>query len=726
MKRRTSLSAVFGMLSVMAWSQKMDSITTQNLREVSIKVLREDISTLPQTDNGFLWTGKKSEVIRVQNLDANIAEKTPRQIFAKVPGVFVYDMDGAGNQTNISTRGLDPHRGWEFNIRTDGIITNSDIYGYPASHFSLPMEAIGRIELVRGTGALQYGAQFGGMLNYVLKQPDTTRAISLESINSIGSYGLISAYNAIGGKVGKLQYYAYFSKRASAGYRDNSRSDYNSQGMMLTYHVSPILSLNAALLRSNYIYQIPGPLTDSMFYENPRQSSRARNYFNPEIWLPSLTAKWEISPRTQLRWTVSAVVGDRRSVMFDRLATVADTINALTNGYNPRQVDLDGFNSYTTECRLLHQYAMVGHTSLLSLGIQYFNNDLHRRQQGKGTTGTDFDLQISQNGWGRDLHLKSNNISFSLENKFQLTNRIAVSPGMRYESGISRLSGSTSYYDPIELTNAIEHKFPLLGVNAAFDIRQSQVLYAGWSQAYRPVIFKDIIPANAYERSDKNLRDAFGYNAELGWRGKKTHLMWDISAFTLRYNNRLGSITQFDSNIDTFVLFRTNIGDSRTHGLELFAEYEYRFSEKYHMSFFTSTAYFNARYLGDSLRINNRQNASIKGNHVEGVPGWISRNGINFTFDNLSVSFLYSYTGSTFSDPFNTTPPSISGATGKVPAYGLLDAHATYRIRNIVCRIGLNNATNKHYFTKRPTFYPGPGVWPSDGRSLVCSVSIKI
>ena len=144
------------------------------------------------------------------------------------------------------------------------------------------------------------------------------------------------------------------------------------------------------------------------------------------------------------------------------------------------------------------------------------------------------------------------------------------------------------------------------------------------------------------------------------------------------------------------------------------------------MSFFTSTAYFNARYLGDSLRINNRQNASIKGNHVEGVPGWISRNGINFTFDNLSVSFLYSYTGSTFSDPFNTTLPSISGATGKVPAYGLLDAHATYRIRNIVCRIGLNNATNKHYFTKRPTFYPGPGVWPSDGRSLVCSVSIKI
>ena len=38
----------------------------------------------------------------------------------------------------------------EFNIRMDGFITNSDMYGYPASHFSLPMEAVERIELVRG------------------------------------------------------------------------------------------------------------------------------------------------------------------------------------------------------------------------------------------------------------------------------------------------------------------------------------------------------------------------------------------------------------------------------------------------------------------------------------------------------------------------------------------------------------------------------------------------
>jgi Fe(3+) dicitrate transport protein len=727
MKKKTILFFPLLLLCGMLTAQSNeDSLRTTLLREVNIKVLRETIGHLPQTQNGYIWSGKKSEVINLQNLDANIAEKTPRQIFAKVPGVFVYDMDGSGNQTNISTRGLDPHRGWEFNIRTDGIINNSDIYGYPASHFSLPMEAIGRIELVRGTGALQYGAQFGGMLNYVLKQPDTTRKVGLESIQSMGSYGLLSTFNAIGGKVGKLEYYAFFSKRVSDGYRENSSSDYNGEGLVLKYMPTDRLVLKAELLRSSYVYQIPGPLTDAMFASNPRQSTRSRNFFNPEIWIPSLSAQWQVGPRTQLNWTVSAVLGERRSVMFDRLATVQDSINRNTSNYNARQVDIDGFNSYTTELRLLQDYAFIGHTSSLSVGIQYFNNDLNRRQQGKGTTGSDFDLSIDASGWGRDLHLKSKNIALSLENKFQLTDAWSLSPGMRYESGTSNLSGKTTYYDPTDLPNTIEHKFPLLGINTEVKTGANRMLYAGWSQAYRPVLFKDIIPANVYEQSDKNLKDAFGYNVELGWRGKIKDFKWDISGFSLTYNNRVGSLARYDADIDTFVLYRTNIGDSRTNGLEFFAEYGTALFDGFFVSLFSSTAYFDAKYLGDSLRVSSKENRSIKGKQVESVPKWISRNGLNLKYKNLSASLLYSYTGSSFSDPLNTEQPSANGAVGKVPAYSLLDLNATYRLRNLVFRLSLNNVSNKQYFTKRPTFYPGPGVWPSDGRSVVFSLAVKV
>lgn len=701
-----------------------DSLKPLQLREIAIRAQRETIQRLPSVQGAYLWSGIKNEVIQLQNLDANIAEKTPRQIFAKVPGVFVYDMDGAGNQTNISTRGLDPHRGWEFNIRANGIITNSDMYGYPASHFSLPLEAVGRIELVRGTGALQYGAQFGGMLNYVLKEPDTTKVLGFETVNSIGSYGLLSTFNAIGGKTGRLQYYAFYSKRISNGYRGNSASDYDGQGAVLKFALSPRFALNAQLLRSNYVYQIPGPLTDAMFDADPRQSTRSRNYFNPEIYVPSLSADWQAGARTRLQLIWSAVGGERRSVMFDRTANISDTINANTLAFNPRQVDIDRFNSQTAELRVLQEFAFLNLHAHLAAGIQYMNNDLHRRQQGLGSTGTDFDLSVPDAGWGRDLHLKSQNLAFYVKTAIKATKRFSVSPGARFETGISTMTGTTTYYDPEKLPATIKHQFPLLGVNANFDVNSRQQIYAGWAQAYRPVIFKDIIPATIYERTDRGIRDAFGYNLEAGWRGASNGLKWDLSVFRLQYNNRVGSVALEENG--AFYILRTNIGHSVTHGLEWFTEYGFRLAGKFHGNLFTSTALFDARYQDAFIRIGN-ENRSIDGNKVESVPTWISRNGLNLRYNGFSISVLYSYTGRTFADPLNTQAPSPTGAIGMVPAYGLLDVNLSCRLfGHMILRFNINNVAGKDYFTKRPAFYPGPGIWPSDGRSIQATVQMNL
>ena len=725
--KKTYLAMFAATAANTVFAQTTDTLKDQTVREISITAPRATVERLPQVQGTYLWSGKKTEVVNPQNLDANIAEKTPRQIFAKIPGVFVYDMDGAGNQTNISTRGLDPHRGWEFNIRADGMMTNSDIYGYPASHFSLPMEAIGRIELVRGTGALQYGAQFGGMLNYVLKQADTTRTIGLETVNSGGSFGLFSNYTAIGGKVGKLEYYAFYSRRISNGYRKNSESDYDGQGVSLKFRPSQNFTLKAELLRSNYRHRPPGPLTDAMFEADPRQSTRSRNHYSPEIYVPSLAVEWQISPRTRLAWSASAVLGDRRSVLFDRTANIPDTILAATLQYAGRQVDIDNFNSRTTELRLLHEYSLLGRASALSAGIQYIHNNLHRRQQGRGTTGTDFDLTISAAGWGRDMHLKSRNVAVFAENKFQLGRKLSVSPGLRLESGASKMSGSTSYLPPLEVANTIRHEFPLFGVNAEYALSSGHNFYAGWSQAYRPVIFKDIIPSNFYERVDKDLENAYGYNAEIGWRGSVGNFNWDVSAFALRYNNRLGSVTDFSEELDTLILYRTNIGDSRTNGLEIFAEYGFRLGGGLYASVFTSTSYFDAEYLGDSVRVSASENRSIVGKRVESVPEWISRNGLNIRYKTLSASLLYSYTGQSYADPLNTETPSATGAVGLVPAYGLWDFNVTCRtFRQVTLRLSINNLADKKYFTKRPLFYPGPGVWPSDGRGFVLTAQVRI
>ncbi len=724
MNSKFFLLMAFLLFVSLAESQTTDTLKILDLETISITGQRESVSRLPKTQGTFIFTGKKSEVLNFQSDDINIAEKSPRQIFARVPGVFVYDMDGTGNQMNVSTRGLDPHRGWEFNIRKDGIVTNTDIYGYPASHFTLPMEAVDHIELVRGTGALQYGQQFGGMLNYVTKEPDTSRHIGLETVNTVGSYGLLSTYTAVGGKIGKLEYYAYYNKRVSKGYRDDNRSDFNGQSVRLRYLASKDLALKAEFSHSEYVHQLPGPLNDSMFQQNPRQSIRSRNYYSPDIYIPSLGLDWNIGERTKLQWTLSGIYGSRNSAMFDKPSTTPDAIDPATLDYAPRQVDIDNYHSHTSELRVLHNYNLGQNTSSLAVGVQYMNNDLHRRQQGQGTTDFDYDLTVVDGRFGRDMHFKTQNVAFFAENMFQFTDNFSISPGVRVEMGESKMTGVISYLPTDEIPNTIRHNFPLFGVNAEYRINDMQNLYAGWSQAFRPVIFKDIVPGSIYEIADKNLKDAKGYNIELGWRGKAGNLRWDIGGFRVQYDHRLGAQAL---NLDSvFYIFRTNIGNSVTTGVEFFAEYSFDLGSDWKGSIFTSSSWMDAHYTDASVRVG-EENVNINGNKVETVPEWISRNGITFRYKRFSISGLYSYVAESFADPLNTVVPPANGSVGLVPAYGLFDLNATYRIGSrVTIRASLNNVFDNQYFTKRPSFYPGPGIWPSDGRSGNISIGIKL
>ncbi len=687
--------------------------------------LNQDIQRLNPIQGTYIYSGKKNEVIDLTQKNVTLTEKYGRQIFAKIPGVFVYDMDGTGNQLNISTRGLDPHRGWEFNIRKDGIITNSDMYGYPASHYNIPMEAVERIELIRGTGSLQYGAQFGGMLNYISKKPDTTRQLSFESINTIGSYGLVSTYNGASGKIGKFRYSTWVNKKWINGYRDNSDSQYDAEAISIFYDATKDLHLKVEWTHSNYIIHIAGPLTDSMFYVNPQMSTRARNYYNPNIHVPSITMDWKITPSTHIQFSSSAVLGSRNSVMYDKPATIADTIVTTTLQYNNRQVDIDHFNSYTTELRGIHSYQLFKQTSTLSAGVQYMNNNLDRQQQGVGSTGSDFDLTLITPGWGRDLHYKTNNIALFAENRWLLTKRLSVNTGVRIETGETNMTGIITYYSETGLPNTIEHRFPLFGVSAQYDISNNMNFYAGWSQAYRPVIFKDIIPASIYEVSDKNLEDAYGYNSEIGYRGTWRFLKWDITAFHLQYNNRLGTLAQTDT-AGNLIIFRTNIGDSYTNGVELFMQGDFALSNKATFSLFTSTSFMNARYQDATIK-SGTENVSIDGNKLESVPSCISRNGFTITYSVVSFSTLSSYTAKSFADALNTVEASTTGAIGLVPSYELLDFNLALKLSGkLKLQLNVNNALDEQYFTKRPQFYPGPGIWPSDGRTFSGTVSIKI
>jgi Fe(3+) dicitrate transport protein len=91
-----------------------------------------------------------------------------------------------------------------------------------------------------------------------------------------------------------------------------------------------------------------------------------------------------------------------------------------------------------------------------------------------------------------------------------------------------------------------------------------------------------------------------------------------------------------------------------------------------------------------------------------------------------SATLLYSYTAESYADALNTELPSANGAVGLVPSHGVIDLSASYEVgARVRLRLSVNNLGDEPYFTKRPEFYPGPGVWPSDGRSYNAAVALS-
>ncbi len=716
-------------LSYHALSQelKSDTLPTKTLNPVTIKGMHER-TYLPNVSGVNIFAGKKTNVITINNGEANLPQNVGRMIFAKIPGINLWDMDGAGTQLNIGTRGTDAHRCIEMNMRQNGYNTNSDLFGYPENHYTVPMQGVKQVQLVRGSAALQFGSQFGGMMNFVMKEGDSSKVFSLESEQTTGSYNFYNSYNAIGGTVGKVSYYAYYDNKHGDGWRPNAAFNYQSFYANIKYKFSGKGSLSFQFSRMDYRQQIAGGLTDIQFNKYPRQSFRSRNFFSPKINLPALILDYSFSKNTLLKVTTNGIWGERSSVQFINTPNIMDTVNTLIGSYNPRQVDRDFYQGFVMEGRLLHHYKISQIKSTLATGIRYSDEQTKRRQKGKGTTGSNYDMTVA-GPYGIDLLFRTINYAVFAENVFQLNERFSVTPGFRYEVINSNLTGViTNATFPISYKGT--RTFPLFGVGVQYQSNKNSQFYGNISQAYRPYLYANITPADQLGVIDPNLKDSRGYDVDMGYRGQYADLLkFDINGFYLFYGNKIGNLTKTAKDGSTYQ-FTTNIGNSVAKGFEAYLNLSVLNAlgwriEKMDLRLFTSIAYTHARYVSGALS-KGTENISLVGNHVEGVPDWINRSGIELNYRGIRSTFQVSHTSQKFSDA-NNTVFNNTGVVGIVPSYAIFDWSFSYKFLNHYhVSTGVNNIANVMYFSRRINMYPGPGILPADGRTFYFTLGLKI
>lgn len=711
-------------------------IHTKYLSEITLigRNTRADIHFLPEIVGTQINAGKKNSLIVMDNVQGNVVTNTMRQVMAKVPGIQIWESDPSGIQIGIAARGLSPNRSWEFNLRQNGYDISSDPFGYPEAYYTPQLNSVQRIQVVRGAGSLQYGPQFGGMVNFIMKNgSDINKPFQFETQQTAGSFGLFNTYNAIGGETNKTHYYAFWDKRMGDASRPNSNFHVNTGFGSFTLKATNKLKIGIEYTHFDYKSKQPGGLTDSMFHVNHLQSVRSRNWFNVKWNILALNADYTINDKSRINVKIFGMMGDRNSNGFLQTPNVKDTINASTLQYNNRRVDVDAYRNAGAELRYITDYKIGKLKNTIAAGIRYFNGSTHRFQNGKGDIGSDYNFN-TLSPFAADINFNTRNTALFAENILHVGEKLILIPGIRYENIHNAAEGRINFN-----SNGTENKmnnqsstrgFVLMGVGAEYHINNTE-LYANWSQAYRPVLFSDLIANPTTDVIDQNLTDAKGYNVDLGWRGSiKEYLFFDVSAYYLQYNNRIGLIVQQRTD-GTFYNLRTNVGNSSSKGAELLVEFSpvkafFKKSNFGNITIFASLAFIDARY-GDFRIItkqgNNLVESTLKNKYVENAPQQIFRSGITYAYKKLTASIQYNYVSDAFSDANNTVKPIASGVNGLVPSYQIVDLSATYKFnKRFFVKSGLNNLFNEKYFTRRAGGYPGPGLMSAEPRNFFVTI----
>jgi Fe(3+) dicitrate transport protein len=303
----------------------------------------------------------------------------------------------------------------------------------------------------------------------------------------------------------------------------------------------------------------------------------------------------------------------------------------------------------------------------------------------------------------------------------QVTERFSITPGIRFESLASEAEAEIEVDGTEKETETEkERSFVLMGTGLQYKAGKSASMYGNITQAYRPVDYAQLVPLGTVSIVDPNMKDPKGWNVDIGIRGTVQHFLnYDISLFYLRYNNRIGLVSKTDENGANYTL-RTNVDQSIHKGIESYAELNItralHIANRYgDLSIYNSFAYTRARY----------SKGIYKGNQVEYAPEIINRIGITYSKKIFTTSFQFSNQSKAHGDAANTERSS-NPIIGRIPGYSVMDWSVSLTYNKLKFKGGINNLSDKRYFTQRTDEYPGPGIIPSVGRSFYAGIGYNL
>ncbi|MFT6851256.1 MAG: Fe(3+) dicitrate transport protein, partial [Sphingobacteriales bacterium] len=620
-----------------------------------------------------------------------------QELLIYTPGVQGFADDGMGNsKLNIGIRGLNPRRSSRVLVLEDGIPIQPALYLYANMYYNPPIERIDDLELIKGSGAIEYGPQtMGGVINYITNKPRKEFG---------GDFSLIGGTNnlkTLVAKVGgfgneRLTPEVQLIYKAADGYRENNHFDQINGTVKLNILASQKQSI---YIKGNVNYELSNAtytgLTEYSFNENPNFNPKKFDEF--EVFRVSLDV---ISVREINRDVTSITKFYTNSfsrdwwretdVFVDAATYNGDTVIPVPYFYQNYEADLirvgNGKDNYGIlrnffvfglEQNYNYDYSLLGNKSSLNIGarvhFERFTDDFKKGFAPDARSGVYFVGTPGEDGFeilGQSHNYETKALSVFVSNKYKMGDLVIV-PGIRFETfeqtRVDRLNNNR-YDDKVSAV-----ALPGLGLNYQ---QGKNNFFGGVHRGFTPPSSGTlkVLQFGQVSTPGLDLKAEKSINSELGFRRNVKAARVEVALFSVMITDLVAA--------GRGTVFK-NLGKVQTRGLESAISLDLAKGLKYEG---LPTLHLVYTYLETEIKKGTIASAlkpvdvDISGNELPYAPRHTLTAGISKAFPfGLEFRTDINYVSSIYTDYENISYTLNGGYQGPIDGYYLLNFGVKYK-----------------------------------------------
>lgn len=625
-------------------------------------------------------------VITADDIAASSA-RTMQDLLSTQAGIHLINTSSASDNAIVDLRGFGITGASNTLIMIDGVKQNTNDLSAPSLGV-VPLDQVERVEIVRGSGSVQYGGgTTGGVINIITRKDFSKEPVTARATATFGSYGLRQYDAAVAMNNQKVGVDAYLQSLRSDGYRDHSGESREGGGGGVTFrHDNGSIRLYGNTTTQKL--DLPGPrLINPTTGENQFESD-PRGAKNKVDYIKTTTTTFGLQVEQQLG--VGTLYAD------------ASTREKKLNG-----LSYDGFGDTLRDQKLEENLASLRYRLPINGGHSVvFGADA---QEAKTTADQNAYYDFAPSKWQSRQH----QYGLFAEGQIRATDSTYVTMGVRRQYASDKLeviSGSGEESDKGHHLTAWQ-----LGVRQ--DLAAGFGLYGKVGRSFR------LPNADEALSVQSPLAPQTSTDKELGvtWASDKSSAR--LSWFRYDLTNEIQYNPLADGMWGPGTGANTNLDPTRRQGVEL---------EGHHALTSSITLDANVTWMQAQFRSGTYAGVDLSGKTVPLAPKWLANAGVTWR---PTDAFLWNvsaqYVGKSRMDN-----DQANQFDTELDAYVLFNTKVAYKFtRNIEGALGVNNLLDRKYATYgirggNASFEMlGPvanyNLYPAPGRNFYASLTVR-